>query len=260
MCKKSIIVFDSGFGGISVLKRLVDAMPNENYLYYGDSTNAPYGPRSEAEIRDLTCNAIKEAKKQCEPKAIVIACNTATTIAKSYVQAFFPDIPVFGIVPAVEAAVAAQRNTSILVLATAGTISSTAYRAILSQFFGNTEIISVAAPEIVSYVEGGMRTRKEIMESLKQTLAPYHLRKFDGVVLGCTHFPFAADVIEEVLGYPVTFYDGSIVTTRQVMEALETQHLRNTKPDSGSIRIVNSGKQQENVRFSWELFSSKLRI
>lgn len=260
MQQKSIIVFDSGFGGISVLKRLVDAMPNENYLYYGDSANAPYGPRSKEEIQNLTLKAIKEAKKRCAPKAIVIACNTATTIAKEYLESSYPDVPVVGIVPAVEAATASKKCPRVLVLATAATLASEAYGNILSGIDSSAEIVSVAAPEIVRYVEGGMCERKTLSESLAITLAPYNAQKFDCVVLGCTHFPFAADVIEEVLGYSVRFFDGSVLTTKQVQEALEKQHTRSTQKDSGSIQIVNSANQQEYISFAWKLFSTELKV
>lgn len=260
MQEKSIIVFDSGFGGISVLKRLVDAMPNENYLYYGDSANAPYGPRSKEQIMKLTLNAIKEAKKRCTPKAIVIACNTATTIAKECLASSYPDIPVVGILPAVEAATVSKKCPRVLVLATAATLASEVYGNILSGIDGNAEIISVAAPEIVRYVEGGMCQRKALIDSLSVTLAPYSAQKFDCVVLGCTHFPFAADVIEDVLGYSVHFFDGSVLTAKQVKEVLEKHHTRNTQKDSGGIQIVNSGNRQEDIRFAWTLFSSKLKF
>ena len=260
MFQKSIIVFDSGFGGISVLKRLVDTMPNENYLYYGDSANAPYGPRSKEQIRELTLTAIAKARRRCEPKAIVIACNTATAIAKTSVQSTYPDIPVFGILPAVEAAAASQKSLCVLVLATAGTIASEAYNSILSGVSGAAEIVSVAAPEIVRYVEGGMCDRETLIDSLSRTLKPYSDQRFDCVVLGCTHFPFAADVIEEVLGYPVRFFDGSALTAAQVEEALEKRRARSALEDSGSIRIVNSGAQQEYVKFAWKLFSSELKV
>lgn len=260
MQEKSIIVFDSGFGGISVLKRLVDAMPNENYLYYGDSANAPYGPRSKERILKLTLDAINKAQERCSPKAIVIACNTATTIAKECLASLYPDIPVVGILPAVEAAAASKKCPRVLVLATAATLASEVYGNILSGIDSSAEIVSVAAPEIVRYVEGGMCQRKTLIESLSVTLAPYRAQKFDCVVLGCTHFPFAADVIEDVLGYSVHFFDGSVLTAKQVKEALEKQHTRNTQKDSGGIQIVNSGNRQDDIRFAWTLFSSKLKF
>ncbi len=260
MEQKSIIVFDSGFGGISVLKRLVDAMPNENYLYYGDSAHAPYGPRTKQEIQQLTLNAIAEAKKECDPKAIVIACNTATAMTRELLQSTYPDIPVIGILPAVKLAAASKEHPRVLVLATAGTVSSESYGNIVSEVGDTAEVVSVPAPEIVLYVEGGMRDRSTLINSLSKSLAPYEAEKFDCVVLGCTHFPFACDVITEVLGYPVDFFDGSVLTTKQTEEALEKQHTRSTQTGSGSIRIINSSNQLDYVGFAWKLFSSELKI
>lgn len=242
------------------MKRLVDSMPNENYLYYGDSANAPYGSRSKEQIRELTLSAIAEARKRCDAKVIVIACNTATAIAKETLQSSCPDIPVFGILPAVEAAAVSKRSPRVLVLATAGTIASETYQNILSGIQNDAEIVSVAAPEIVRYVEGGMHQRQTLIDRLAEALAPYKHLKFDCVVLGCTHFPFAADVIEEVLGYSVRFFDGSMLTTKQVKEALEERQTRSTQNDSGSIQIVNSANRQESVNFAWKLFASELKF
>ena len=128
---KPIIVFDSGFGGISVLKRLIEKMPNEDYLYYGDSANAPYGPRTTAEVQQLTLNAIAEASRGVEPKAIVIACNTATAATRELLQETYPNIPVIGILPAVEVAAKAKDHPRVLALATAGTCASAAVQNIL---------------------------------------------------------------------------------------------------------------------------------
>ena len=258
MKDKSIIVFDSGFGGISVLKRLVASMPNENYLYYGDSANAPYGSRPKNQVQELTLNAIAKAKAECEPKAIVIACNTATAAARELVQSAYPDIPVIGILPAVEIASTSQDHPNVLVLATASTVSSDAYLNILSKIEGTADVVSVAAPEIVRYVERGMCDRQSLIDNLTELLAPYKNMKFHCVVLGCTHFPFAADVIEEVLGYPVQFFDGGVLTTKQTEDALENQDTRNTQTHSGSIRIINSGNRQDCIGFAWKLFSTNL--
>jgi len=172
----------------------------------------------------------------------------------------YPGIPVVGILPAVEAATALKKCPRVLVLATAATLASEVYGNILSEIDGSAEIISVAAPEIVRYVEDGMCQRKTLIESLSITLAPYSVQKFDCVVLGCTHFPFAADVIEDVLGYSVHFFDGSVLTAKQVKEALEKKHTRNPQKDSGSIQIVNSGNRQDYIRFAWALFSSELKF
>ena len=256
MNNRAIIVFDSGFGGISVLKRLVEAMPNEDFLYYGDSANAPYGTRSKEQVRELSLQAISKASQLMPPKAIVIACNTATAAAKEAIQQAYPDIPVIGILPALDLAVHGKIKSRVLVLATAGTLASEAYRGILANLDGDHEIISLPAPAIVRYVEDAMCDRESLRENLQQLFAPYKTFRFDSVVLGCTHFPFAADVIEEVLGYSVIFYDGSILTTKKTQELLQIHHSRNQDEHSGSIRFVNSSPDGC-IGFAWKLFGTK---
>ncbi len=257
MKKESIIVFDSGFGGISVLKRLVELMPNEDYVYYGDSANAPYGPRSKEQIQELTLNAISEVEKQYNPKAIVIACNTATAMAKDILQEKYPKIPVIGILPAVKAA--AEKNSCILVLATAGTISSDTYKSIVSEISKYASIVSVAAPEIVHFVENGMKERNIVYQGLTASLLPYKTLKFDSVVLGCTHFPFATELISDILGYSVNFIDGSTLTAKQTMAELVKQQTQNSDNASGSIRFMNSMSKKDTLGFAWKLFSTNLQ-
>lgn len=255
-----IIVFDSGFGGISVLKRLIEKMPNEDYLYYGDSANAPYGPRTTAEVQQLTLNAIAEAGKGVEPKAIVIACNTATAASLELLQQTYAHIPVIGILPAVELAAQAKEHPRVLALATAGTVASTAFQNILKRVGDSAEVVALPAPAIVHYVEDAMKEREALKKDLAALFAPYMDRPFDSVVLGSTHFPFAADVIAEVLGYPVDFFDGSALTVRQTEEALAKNNTRSTQERTGSLKIINSGNRQDLVGFAWTLFCAELKV
>jgi glutamate racemase len=257
---KPIIVFDSGFGGISVLKRLVEKMPNEDYLYYGDSANAPYGPRTTAEVQQLTLGAIAEASKGVEPKAIVIACNTATVATHELLQQTYPHIPVIGILAAVELAAQAKDHPRVLALATAGTIASATFRNTLERVGDSADVVALPAPAIVHYVENAMKDRAALKKDLATIFAPYMDKPFDSVVLGCTHFPFAADVIAEVLGYPVDFFDGSALTVRQTEEALAKNNTRNAQEYSGSLKIINSGNRQDLVGFAWTLFCAELKV
>ena len=255
MKESAIIVFDSGFGGISVLKCLVEAMPNEDYLYYGDSANAPYGPRTKEQVQELTLQAIAKASAIRKPKAIVIACNTATAASKEAVQEAYPGIPVIGILPAVQLAVQNKVKSTVLVLATAGTLASEAYRKIVSGIDSQHNVISLPAPAIVEYVEGALHERENLLKNLQRLFAPYKSLHFDSVVLGCTHFPFAADVIKDALGYSVAFFDGGILTTSQTQDALVASHSRNADHHSGSIQFVNSSPK-DCLGFAWKLFAS----
>lgn len=258
MDRRSIVVFDSGYGGISVLKRLVQRMPNEDYVYYGDSANAPYGVRPREEIRELTLGAISRACEGCLPKAIVIACNTATAAAIDRIRQYFPGIPVQGILPAVDIACAAQNRSGVLVLATQSTISSDAFRQLRQQEDPEGMVVALGAPSIVEYVESGFKDRRNFVKTLAQQLEPYNKERFAGVVLGCTHFPFAAEEIQEAIGHEVAFYDGGRKTAIQTEEALEKLGWRNHQERMGSIRMINSCQSREALRNMWKLFSADL--
>ena len=146
--EQPVVVFDSGLGGISVLKKLVKEMPNESFIYYGDSANAPYGPKDPCEVRRLTVESIARLDV-FQPKAIVIACNTATAAAQGALEEAHPCIPVIGIEPAVQRALQAHPGGRILSLATAGTLASPRYQKQLQAVQGLGEVVSVAAPGLV---------------------------------------------------------------------------------------------------------------
>ena len=258
MDRRSIVVFDSGFGGISVLKRLVQCMPNEDYVYYGDSANAPYGVRGREEIQKLTVNGIARACEGCLPKAIVIACNTATAASIDQVCQLFPGIPVVGILPAIDTACLSGNASGVLALATNSTIQSEAFQQLRMKVDPYSQIVALAAPSIVEYVESGFQDRDKLITTLTKQFEPYEKACFEGVVLGCTHFPFAAKEIAEALGYMVKFYDGGLVTARKTEDALAKRGWRNHQERSGSIRMINSRQTQETLQQMWKLFSACL--
>lgn len=253
MKQHPIIVFDSGFGGISVLKKLVRAMPNEDFLYFGDSANAPYGPRPQSEVERLTVEAIQSLERY-EPKAVVVACNTATAAALSTLKKSCAGIPVVGIQPAIKEA--AEAGSRVLVLATEGTLASKSFQTQMEELDTSAQVIALAAPGIVSYVEGTLQAREWVLAYLKELFRPLGSDRVDSVVLGCTHFPFARDVIQEALGYEVSFFDASQQVARTTAVELEERGLRNGEEESGSITFMNSARNQRLLGFAWDLFAS----
>ena len=255
-----IVVFDSGFGGISVLKKLVARMPDENYLYFGDSANAPYGPRPAEEVRKLTVSAIDSlCGESCcgekrNVKAVVIACNTATAAAGECLQARLEGISVVGIRPALKQAEAAGCRR-ILSLATAGTLSSASYARQLETLRPQTEVISIPAPGIVTWVEGGMAGRESFLSWLQDLLLPVKEQPIDAVVLGCTHFPFAKEEIRTALDREVRFFDASEDVAKQVEQTLLSSGQRSHDPADGSITFRNSLRSREALAHAWELFA-----
>ena len=211
-----IAVFDSGLGGISVLRALVQRLPGEDFLYFGDSANAPYGVRPVAEVRRLTQDVLGRLYDR-GIKAAVIACNTATSAAIGPLRAAFPDIPVIGIEPALKPAVAHHRR--VLVLATPLTLREEKFVALMHQCAGCAEIVPLPCPELVEFVERGELDSPALTAYLARQLGPYAGR-VDAAVLGCTHFPFARRAIRAALGGNVTLYDGSDGPARETLRQL----------------------------------------
>lgn len=255
--ERPIVVFDSGLGGISVLKKLIEVMPNESFVYYGDSANAPYGPRTSQDVCRLTMEGVARMDV-LQPKAIVIACNTATAAALETLEKRYSNIPVIGIEPAVRQAVQENPDGCILSLATAGTLASARYQKQLQEVAGYGKVVSVAAPGIVSYVEDGARDHEGIVCYLRELLAPWQSVCFDGVVLGCTHFPFAAGGIQEALGYEVRFYEPSEAVSQKTKDQLVEWGTANVDTEHGSITFINSANEKMMLSCSWKLLSMAL--
>lgn len=251
-----IVVFDSGFGGISVLKKLAALMPNERYLYFGDSAHVPYGTRDRDTIVRLTTDAIRPLLAE-KPKMIVIACNTATAAAIEQVRALDPSVPVIGIRPAVlQAAAAGSRR--ILVLATASTLASKTYAEQLTQLPPQAEVISIPAPGIITYVEDGLCDRERVILRLKESFTSLLERPVDAVVLGCTHFPFARDVIGKALGYDVRFFDAADDIAVEVKKTLAERHTLASADLHGSFEFRYSLQTPQILATSKALFDMPL--
>ncbi len=254
-------IFDSGVGGISVLRVLRHDMPNENYIFYGDSINAPYGDKSEERIKEMSDASIRFLFEH-GAKAIVIACNTATSAAATYLREKYPEAIIVAMEPAVKPAVsyAETEHPSVLVLATKSTIHGERLHHLIGRFSENADIYPIAAPGIVPLVEAGMENSPEILSYLKELLKPYRRIEdggdglmVDSVVLGCTHFPFVMDKIREALGYDVTFYDGAYGTSRETKRRIKNAGLLNDSKEAGSIDIFSTASGSDPTALAWRL-------
>ena len=232
-------VFDSGAGGISVLKRLWTLMPNENYLYFGDSANAPYGVKPVEEIRDLTVRAVENLlSRGC--KAIVLACNTATSAAAADLRAAHPEIPIVGLEPALKPAALSGGHPTVVVMATPLTLREEKFANLTARFEQYCELIKLPAPELVNLVEQNKMGTPELKAYLEALFAPLQGRKIDCLVLGCTHFPFAKREIKEILGQDVKLFDGAVGEAKYTKVLLEERWLRNPNAEPGSITFESS--------------------
>ena len=246
--------FDSGLGGISVLKEAVKLLPNENYIYYGDSINAPYGVRPSDEVVRLTLNSIDYLLSK-NVKAVVIACNTATSAAIDIAREKYADIPILGIEPALKLASDSGVLGKILVLATERTLSEEKFNSLLNKFNKDRVVIEKALPDLVNIVESG-EVKEKSYDYLKEELKDIP-RNLGGIVLGCTHYPFAKKEISKVLGEGIPIFDGSLGVSKRLQNILKKNDLLNTSPKKGYIKFKNSLNTPEIIDLSYKLLNSK---
>ena len=247
-----IAVFDSGLGGISVLRHLLRLMPGERYLYFGDSANAPYGSRPTAEVRDLTLAAAEKLLAEKPLKALVLACNTATAAAVKDLRAKYPDLIVIGIEPALKVAADHYPGGRIGVMATEVTLREEKFDTLLHRFHENCSIAKIPMPGLVQLVEAGKTDSPEMEALLQSLLAPY-IGKLDAVVLGCTHYPLAAKAISKILGETVVLLDGGEGTARETRRRLLKDGL--LEEGRGELIVENSGADPDLIPRAYELLN-----
>ena len=244
-----IAVFDSGVGGISVLRHLVRQMPGERFVYYGDSANAPYGSRTTEEVRQLTLAAAKKLTEEYDLKALVIACNTATAAAVQQVRQTYPELIVIGIEPALKVAADHFPGGRIGVMATDVTLREEKFDTLLHRFEEGCSITKIPAPGLVQLIEAGQLDTEQT-RALLQSILKDHIGKLDALVLGCTHYPFAAKAISRVLGKKTILLDGGEGTARETKRRLMEAGL--LEKGEGEIHILNSSGEEDLIRMSWQ--------
>ena len=230
-----IAVLDSGVGGISVLRELVRIMPNERYLYFGDSANAPYGTKDTAEILALTDASVERLMAR-GLKALVVACNTATATAIGYLREKYPDFIIVGIEPALKPAVLQFPQGTVGVIATPVTLRGDKLKKLMEKY-PHPDLRLIPAPGLVELVEAGLADSPQMDSFLMPLLEPY-VGKLDALVLGCTHYPFVIPAIRRILGDRTMLFDGGAGTARQTRRLLERSGLLYDGP--GQIIIENS--------------------
>ena len=247
-----IAVFDSGVGGISVLRHLRRELPSERFYYFGDSANAPYGTRPTAEIRELTLAAAEKLMGK-GIKALVIACNTATSTAIEDLRRRYPDTIVIGIEPALKSAARDFPGGNIGVMATPATLREAKFAHLMEQFEAHCTVTKLPAAGLVELVEAGNADCAATEQLLRPLLSPL-AGKLDALVLGCTHYPFAAKTISRLLGENTRLYDGGIGTARHTRRRLEDAGL--LRQGEGELIIETSLPQTRDLCLS--LLEAKL--
>ena len=232
-------VFDSGVGGLSVLRAMREQMPNESVIYFGDQGHVPYGPRSMEEIQKFSEGITRFLLEQ-NSKLIVVACNTASAAALKYLRGRFPDVPFVGMEPAVKPAAEITKTGKVGVLATPATFQGALYAFVVERFGAGVEFFQNTCPGLVGQIEKGELESNATRAILEDALLPMLEKNIDTVVLGCTHYPFVIPLIERIVGANVRVIDPAPSVARQVKRLLEASGNLNQTSESLRVRFYTS--------------------
>jgi glutamate racemase len=232
-------VFDSGVGGVSVFSEIRRLLPHENLIYVADSAHIPYGDKTN-EFIAARAVAITEFFVGRQAKAVVVACNTATSAAVETLRTRF-DLPIIAMEPAIKPAAQHSRSRVIGVLATQGTLSGERFANLRARYGGNVEIIWQACSGWVECVESGDIESRETQALVSRYVKPLLEKRADTLVLGCTHYPFLRDVIQRVAGPEVTLIDPSPAVARELQRRLQHHQLLSSASEAGGEQFRTSG-------------------
>jgi glutamate racemase len=252
MTKAPIGVFDSGVGGLSILKSIHELLPAEHLLYVADSAHAPYGPKGDAFIQ-ARCETILQFFLQHGVKAVVLACNTATAAAIARLRQQYA-MPFIGVEPAIKPAAAQSRSGVVGVLATSGTISSDKFISLQNQFAAQVKIITRACPGLVELIEQVEFDERATTHLLQDFIAPMLNQHADMLVLGCTHYSLIRDLIQQIAGSGVRIMDAGSAVARELERRLAAATLLAIEPTAGSVQFFTSGNadyQQALLQKHW---------
>lgn len=217
---RPIGMFDSGFGGLTVARSVIDLLPSENLIYIGDTARYPYGPKPASDVRGFAIEIANSLVNDFNVKMIVVACNTAASVALTELQAGL-SVPVIGVVePGARALVRETKNKKVGVIGTAGTISSGAYDTAVANLSSDVQLVATACPGFVEFVERNETTGAAVTELAERLLASVRNADVDALLLGCTHYPYLSDVISQVMGAKVKIVNGATETAIAVRDAL----------------------------------------
>ncbi|NLM74641.1 MAG: glutamate racemase [Clostridiaceae bacterium] len=236
--------FDSGIGGLSVLKEALKILPNENYIYYGDTENAPYGTKTKEEVKDLTFRAVEFLDKH-KIKALVVACNTATSAAVRELREKY-SFPIIGMEPAIKPAVEnnQKKGKRVLTLATPLTLKEEKFQSLISKFDVEHIVDMLPAPKLVEFAEKFIFSGP-CVENYLRDIMPANINEYGTVVLGCTHFPLFRDVLSKLLPESTDIIDGNRGTVNHLYDILKKRNLLNPSSEKGQVIFYKSGKLVE---------------
>jgi len=239
--EQPIGVFDSGVGGLSVLRAIRGQMPEESVVYFGDQGHVPYGPRPLQQVRDFS-EAITRFLIDQGAKIIVVACNAASAAALAYLRQAFPEIHFVGMEPAVKPAAEHTETGVVGVLATPATFQGALYASVVERFASGVVLLQDTCVGLVQQIEKGDLSGPATRRILEQALHPMLQKNIDTVVLACTHYPFVIPLIQEIVGEKVRVIDPAPAVARQTMRLLEANGLKQDGTGEGGLRFFTSGE------------------
>ncbi len=232
-------IFDSGVGGLSVLREICRELPHEHIIYFGDQANVPYGSRSLEEVRQLSENVTRILLDN-GVKLIVVACNTASAAALHHLRQKYPGTPFVGMEPAVKPAAETTHSNKVGVLATPATFQGELYASVVERFAQGVTLYQHTCPGLVAQIETGRLNTSKTRRILEDALQPMLAEGIDTVVLGCTHYPFVIPVIQQIAGQNVRVIDPAPAIARQVRRVLSQADLLNPQSEPGKLELRTS--------------------
>lgn len=251
-------VFDSGLGGLSVLRELVRRLPSEDFIYVADSGYCPYGDKTTKAIIRRS-RAITDFLVGQGVKLIVVACNTATVAAVEFLRTHYP-MPFVGMEPAVKPAVTATRSGIVGVLATGVTANGARLQRLINEYAQGIQIIVQPCPGLVAQVEAGALDTAQTRELLQRYTAPLLAAGADTLVLGCTHYPFLKPLLKQVIGPDIALIDTGAAVSRRCAEVLAQARLGNGADKSGIVRFYGSGDLANTTSVGGRLWGSPITV
>jgi glutamate racemase len=233
-------IFDSGVGGLSVLRAVRGQMFEESVIYFGDQGHIPYGPRQMEQIRNFS-EAITKFLLERNAKIIVVACNTASAAALKYLREKFPNVQFVGMEPAVKPAAERTQTGKVGVLATPATFQGALYASVVERFAKGVELVQNTCPGLVQQIEQGNLSGDETRRILENALLPMLEKNIDTVVLGCTHYPFVIPLIQKIVGDNVRVIDPAPAVAKQTGRLLEASGMRSMSESRGEVNFFTSG-------------------
>ena len=269
---RPIGMFDSGFGGLTVARAVIDLLPSEDLIYIGDTARYPYGPKPASEVRSYAIELATSLVRDFNAKLIVVACNTAASVALSELRSLL-SVPVIGVVePGARALVEATTNNRVAVIGTVGTISSGAYESAVANAARDVSrevsLTATACPGFVEFVERNETSGRAVTELAEKLLAPIRSADVDTLLLGCTHYPYLSEVIGRVMGSGVRLINSADATASVVRDVLAENNIsrsvgsgaQSSSRHSGLHEFYSSGDVQQFAEFGRRFLGPELSV